>query len=84
MGASGGELTGGTCSNYGDTSDTKDCAPAISGDGLHVAFVTSEAIVPEDRNYGQDDGYAQACLDAIEDSAAIYSDHPDYDPEWKP
>ena len=59
VGASGGELTGGTCSNYGDTSDTKDCAPAISADGLHVAFVTSEAIVPEDHNYGQDDVYVR-------------------------
>ena len=27
---------------------------------------------------GQDDGYRQACMDAIGDLAAIYSDHPDY------
>ena len=59
VGASGGELTGGTCSDYGDTSDTKDCAPAISADGLHVAFVTSEAIAPEDRNYGGNDVYVR-------------------------
>lgn len=33
---------------------------------------------------GQDDGYRQACLDAIRDHAAIHSDHPDYQQEWKP
>lgn len=33
---------------------------------------------------GQDDGYRQACLDAIRDLAAIHSDHPDYQQEWKP
>ena len=25
---------------------------------------------------GQDDGYRQACLDAIQDAIAVYSDHP--------
>ena len=34
--------------------------------------------------HGQDDGYAQACLDVIRDLAALYSDHPDYRQEWKP
>ena len=33
---------------------------------------------------GQDDGYRQACLDAIRDLAAIHRDHPDYRQEWKP
>ena len=33
---------------------------------------------------GQDNGYAQACLDAIRDAAAIWSDHDDYRPEWAP
>jgi hypothetical protein len=34
---------------------------------------------------GRDTGYAQACLDAITDIAAVHSDHPDYDQEgWKP
>ena len=32
---------------------------------------------------GQDDGYRQACEDALRDFNAIYSDHPDYRPEWK-
>ncbi len=32
---------------------------------------------------GQDDGYAQACLDAIEDAAEIHSDHPDYQEAWR-
>ena len=31
---------------------------------------------------GQDDGYRQACLDAIQDAIAVYSDHPDYRQEW--
>ena len=34
--------------------------------------------------HGQDDGYAQACADAIRDAAAVWSDHPDYRQEWKP
>lgn len=33
---------------------------------------------------GQDDGYAQACLDAIRDAAAVWAGHPDYRQEWKP
>jgi len=33
---------------------------------------------------GQDDGYRQACEDAIRDLAAIHGDHPDYQQEWKP
>ncbi|QBI53451.1 DUF6221 family protein [Streptomonospora litoralis] len=34
---------------------------------------------------GQDDGYREACWDAILDAAAVYADHPDYDPErWAP
>jgi hypothetical protein len=32
--------------------------------------------------HGQDDGYAEACLDAIRDIAATWSDHPDYRAEW--
>lgn len=34
--------------------------------------------------HGQDDGYAQACLDAIRDAVAIWSDHPDYRQGWRP
>lgn len=34
--------------------------------------------------HGQDDGYRQACLDAISDRAAVYAGHPDYRQEWKP
>jgi hypothetical protein len=33
---------------------------------------------------GQDDGYRQACDDAIRNLAAVYSDHADYRPEWAP
>lgn len=33
---------------------------------------------------GQDDGYLQACLDAIKDAAAIWDDHPGYQEAWKP
>lgn len=33
---------------------------------------------------GQDDGYAQGCLDAIRDLAAVYGDHEDYQEEWMP
>lgn len=33
---------------------------------------------------GVDTGYKEACLDAIEDAAALWDDHPDYRPEWKP
>ena len=33
--------------------------------------------------HGQDDGYAEACLDAIRDGAAAWNDHPDYRAEWK-
>ena len=33
---------------------------------------------------GQDDGYAQACLDAIKDHAEAYADHEDYDEAWRP
>ncbi len=32
---------------------------------------------------GQDDGYTEACRDAVADLAAIWSDQPDYDPAWK-
>lgn len=32
---------------------------------------------------GQDDGYQQACLDAVKDAAAVWSDHPEYRQEWK-
>lgn len=31
---------------------------------------------------GQDDGYRQACLDAIRDECSVYADHPDYRSEW--
>lgn len=32
---------------------------------------------------GQDDGYAEACLDAIRDGAAAWDDHPDYRAAWR-
>lgn len=32
----------------------------------------------------QDEGYAEACLDAFRDAASVWSDHPDYDPAWAP
>lgn len=31
---------------------------------------------------GQDDGYRQACEDALRDAAAIWNSHPDYQQEW--
>jgi len=33
---------------------------------------------------GQDSGYREACLDAIQDATTVYSDHPDYRQEWAP
>lgn len=33
---------------------------------------------------GQDDGYRQACLDAIRDRAEVYADQPGYRDEWRP
>jgi len=33
---------------------------------------------------GQDDGYRQACLDALHDDAAVYVAHPGYNPAWAP
>lgn len=33
---------------------------------------------------GQDDGYAEACLDSIRDDTATWSDHPEYQEGWKP
>lgn len=33
---------------------------------------------------GQDNGYWQACLDAISDAAAVYDGHLGYRQEWKP
>lgn len=39
---------------------------------------------PSDFMRGQDDGYEQACLDAIRDAAEVYADHPDYRDEWRP
>jgi hypothetical protein len=33
---------------------------------------------------GQDDGYQQACLDAIRDIAASMADRPGYRAEWRP
>lgn len=32
----------------------------------------------------QDDGYVQACFDALRDLALPYADHPDYREEWRP
>jgi hypothetical protein len=32
---------------------------------------------------GQDDGYAEACLDSIRDDTATWSDHPEYREGWK-
>jgi len=46
-------------------------APAVSGSP--VSFTR-----------GQDEGYRQACMDAIRDLATIYGDHPDYRQEWAP
>lgn len=31
---------------------------------------------------GQDDGYREACLDALRDAAAVYDSHPGYRSEW--
>lgn len=47
-----------------------------------VAAVTAGSVVSF--RAGQDDGYAQACLDAIRDATAAWADHPDYDQEWAP
>jgi hypothetical protein len=33
---------------------------------------------------GQDDGYRQACLDAIRDAAEVYADRPGYREDWRP
>lgn len=33
---------------------------------------------------GQDSGYAEACLDAIKEAAAVDDGHPDYLPAWRP
>ena len=33
---------------------------------------------------GQDNGYAEACLDSIRDDVAAWSDHPEYQEGWKP
>ena len=45
-----------------------------------LACDTPQSLVSFTR--GQDDGYRQACMDAIRDHAAVCSDHPDYDPAW--
>jgi len=59
IGPDGEQAVNGTCSDYEGGWSTKDCAPAISADGLHVAFVTNESLVPEDANFGQDDVYVR-------------------------
>ena len=59
VGPDGLEASNGTCSDYDGGWSTKDCAPAISADGLHVAFVTIESLVPEDSNFGQEDVYVR-------------------------
>jgi Family of unknown function (DUF6221) len=33
---------------------------------------------------GQDSGYAEACLDAIKEAAAVHDGHPDYLPAFRP
>jgi hypothetical protein len=33
--------------------------------------------------HGQDDGYAEACLDAIRDGAAAWGEYPGYNPSWR-
>lgn len=33
---------------------------------------------------GQDNGYLQACLDAIRDAAEVWDSHEDYQETWKP
>ena len=46
------------------------------------ASTVPESVVSFTR--GQDDGYRQACMDAVADLASVDSDHPDYREEWKP
>ena len=33
---------------------------------------------------GQDDGYREACLDAVQDLTAVYAGEPGYGPAWAP
>jgi uncharacterized protein DUF6221 len=41
-------------------------------------------VSPSSFTRGQDNGYAEACLDSIRDDVAVWSDHPDYQEGWKP
>ncbi|MFM7617496.1 MAG: Calx-beta domain-containing protein [Actinomycetes bacterium] len=59
VGPDGEQITNGSCSNYDGLWSAKDCAPAISADGQHVAFVTRGSLVPEDSNFGQEDVYVR-------------------------
>ena len=57
-----------------------------AGRAIIERYKHARAAPPPNANFtaGQDDGYRQACADAIRDLAAIHSDHPDYRDEWKP
>jgi hypothetical protein len=50
----------------------------------HKRAITAGGTSPSSFVCGQDDGYAEACLDSIRDDAAVWSDHPDYRAEWAP
>ena len=57
-----------------------------AGRAIIERYKHAAAAPPPNANFtaGQDDGYRQACADAIRDLAAVWSDHPDYRQEWKP
>jgi Family of unknown function (DUF6221) len=51
-----------------------------AGRAIIERYKHSPVAPPPNANFtaGPDDGYRQACADAIRDLAAIWSDHPDY------
>jgi hypothetical protein len=57
-----------------------------AGRAIIERYKRAAAAPPPNANFtaGQDDGYRQACADAIRDLAAVWSDHPDYREEWRP